>query len=153
MTDLNEKDIEVFIEAIQRYFMQTTRESASIRAAYLVESEMPIHDFTGLIKVSADYAGFIYFSAPRVMMRHLLTSMRENNQSDENLLDAVGEIANTISGNARQHFGENMEISIPEKILGLPNPLKQQTRARPYVIDIKWKKYTSALIVDITRLQ
>lgn len=153
MSDLNEKDIEVFIHAIQQYFKQTTREEASIRAAYLIDTELPVHDFTGLINVSADFKGCIYFSAPRVMMRHLLTSMMENNQSDENLLDAVGEIANTISGNARKHFGENMEISIPEKILGLPQSLKQLTRARPYAIDIKWKQYTASLIVDITRLQ
>lgn len=152
MTDLNEKDIEVFIDAIQQYFQQTTREAATIKSAYLIGSVLPIHDFTGLIKVSVDYTGSIYFSAPRVMMRHLLTSMRENNQSDENLLDAVGEIVNIISGNARRHFGENMAISVPEKILGIPKPLTQQTRTRPYAIDIKWKKYTAALIVDIARL-
>lgn len=44
---------------------------------------------TSVINVSAKYAGATYFSAPIAMMRHVLTSMKENNQCEENLLDAV----------------------------------------------------------------
>jgi chemotaxis protein CheX len=87
------------------------------------------------------------------MLRHLLTVMKEPNQSDENLLDAVGEIANTISGNARKYFGENMVISIPEKIAHLPENLDHQARPYAYVIIIKWKHYSASLIVDISRIR
>jgi len=152
VNDLNEQDIEVFVNAIKQYFQQTTWEVANIKAEYLIESKPPIHDFNRLIKIGGDYAGCIYFSAPRLMMQHLLTKMYENNQSDENLLDAVGEIANTISRNARQHFGEDMEISVPETMLGKTNNLKQQTRDRPYAVDIIWEKYTAALVIDFSRL-
>jgi chemotaxis protein CheX len=76
-----------------------------------------------------------------------------HNQSDENLLDAVGEIANTISGNARKYFGENMVISIPEKIAHLPENLDHQARPYAYVIIIKWKHYSASLIVDISRIR
>jgi len=110
-----------------------------------------MNDFTGMIKVSADYDGALYFSAPSAMLRHLLTVMKETNQSDENLLDAVGEVANTISGNARKYFGENMVISIPEKVAGLPSSFSQQARHYAYVIIIKWKHYSASLIVDISR--
>ncbi len=87
------------------------------------------------------------------MLRHLLTVMKETNQSEENLLDAVGEIANTISGNARKYFGENMVISIPEKVSGLPSKLDHQSRRHAYVIIIKWKHYSASLIVDISRIR
>lgn len=153
MSDLSEKDIEVFIAAISSYFKQITREAASISVAYLAKDTFPINDFTGKIKVSADYEGALYFSAPSAMLRHLLTVMKETNQSDENLLDAVGEIANTISGNARQYFGENMVISIPEKIAGLPITFNEQSRCHAYVIIIKWKHYSASLIVDISRIR
>jgi chemotaxis protein CheX len=153
MSDLNEKDIEIFIEAIGGYFKQITNEAASVGVAYLAGDAFPMNDFTGMIKVSADYEGALYFSAPSAMLRHLLTVMKETNQSEENLLDAVGEIANTISGNARKYFGENMVISIPEQVAGLPSNLGQQSRRRAYVIIIKWKHYSASLIVDISRIR
>ena len=153
MSDLSEKDIEIFIEAIGSYFKQITQEAASIGVAYLAENAFPMNDFTGMIKVSADYDGALYFSAPSAMLRHLLTVMKETNQSEENLLDAVGEIANTISGNARKYFGENMVISTPEKVAGLPSKLNQQSRRHAYVIIIKWKHYSASLIIDISRIR
>lgn len=153
MSDLSEKDIEIFIEAIGGYFKQITKEAASVGVAYLAKNAFPMNDYTGMIKVSADYEGALYFSAPSAMLRHLLTVMKEPNQSDENLLDAVGEIANTISGNARKYFGENMVISIPEKIAHLPENLNQQARPYAYVIIIKWKHYSASLIVDISRIR
>lgn len=153
MSDLSEKDIEIFIEAIGGYFKQITKEAASVGVAYLGKNAFPMNDYTGMIKVSADYEGALYFSAPSAMLRHLLTVMKEPNQSDENLLDAVGEIANTISGNARKYFGENMVISIPEKIAHLPENLDHQARPYAYVIIIKWKHYSASLIVDISRIR
>jgi len=153
MSDLSEKDIEIFIEAIGGYFKQITQEAASVGVAYLAKDAFPMNDYTGMIKVSADYDGTLYFSAPSAMLRHLLTVMKETNQSDENLLDAVGEIANTISGNARKYFGENMVISIPEKIAHLPDHLNHQARPYAYVIIIKWKHYSASLIVDISRIR
>jgi len=115
MSDLSEKDIEIFIEAIGGYFKQITKEAASVGVAYLAKNAFPMNDYTGMIKVSADYEGALYFSAPSAMLRHLLTVMKEPNQSDENLLDAVGEIANTISGNARRYFGETWSSPSPKK--------------------------------------
>ncbi|HYN54332.1 MAG TPA: chemotaxis protein CheX [Methylotenera sp.] len=153
MSDLSEKDIEIFIEAVGGYFKQITKEAASVGVAYLAQKAFPMNDFTGMIKVSADYEGTLYFSAPSAMLRHLLTVMKETDQSDENLLDAVGEIANTISGNARKYFGENMVISTPEKIADLPSTLNQQARYYAYVIIIKWKHYSASLIVDISRIR
>jgi len=153
MSDLSEKDIEIFIEAIGGYFKQITKEAASVGVAYLAKNAFPMNDYTGMIKVSADYEGALYFLAPSAMLRHLLTVMKEPNQSDENLLDAVGEIANTISGNARKYFGENMVISIPEKIAHLPENLDHQARPYAYVIIIKWKHYSASLIVDISRIR
>jgi len=153
MSDLSEKDIKIFIEAISNYFKQITKEAASVGVAYLAKGSFPINDFTGVIKVSADYTGTLYFSAPSVMLRHLLTIMKENHHSEENLLDAVGEIANTVSGNARKYFGENMVISVPEKIVGLPSTLIDQARTHAYVIIIKWKHYSASLIVDISRIR
>jgi chemotaxis protein CheX len=77
--------------------------------------------------------------------------MKELDQRNENLLDTVGEIANTLSGNARQHFGEHLIISPPTKMDSVNFKLNQLARTHPYIISIKWKHYVSSLIVDVTK--
>lgn len=52
----------------------------------------------------------VYFTAMRSMLVRLLAIMGEPDCSVENLADLVGEMANTISGNARKDFGEDFMI-------------------------------------------
>ena len=47
------------------------------------------------------------------MLTVLLMRMQETDTSDANIMDLVGEVANTISGNARRDFGRNFIISVP----------------------------------------
>lgn len=153
MGDISEDEIAVFHAAISNYFNQITRESALVQGAYLAErgTVPPMHDCTGMISISGRYTGCIYFSAPRQMMRHLLVAMHEPHQGDANLLDAVGEVANTIAGNARRHFGEHMEISVPVTMSAVPEQVRNSVRAHAYVVQISWKHYEAVLIVDIER--
>ncbi len=153
MSDIGEQDIHVFVDAVSHYFMQITSEKAEIKGAFLAQGETfpPTFDLTGMIRLSGKFRGCVYFSAPRVMLSRLLLSMRESRLSDEQLLDAVGEIANTIAGNARKYFGEMMGISVPETMSTPPKWADAAIRARPYVILIKWKQYEASVIVDIER--
>lgn len=153
MGDISETELEVFLHAVGRYFEQITDEPAQVQGAYLGERGQlpPTYDFTGMIAVSGDYSGGIYFSAPRQMIRHLLVAMHESNQSDENLLDAVGEIANTLAGNARAHFGEHMEVSVPIALTGIPDRMRETVRDRPYVIKVNWRHYEAVLTVDVAQ--
>ena len=149
---ISEQDIRIFVDAVGGYFSQISREQAEVRAAYLARGSerAPVHDFTGVVNLTGRYRGCVRFSAPRIMLRHLLMAMDEPNLVDENLLDAAGEIANTLAGNARRHFGESMEISVPVPLSGAAAadaPLRQ----RPYVIIIQWKGYAASLVVDIER--
>jgi chemotaxis protein CheX len=88
----------------------------------------------------------VYFTAPRGMLTVLLMRMQETDTSDENIKDLVGEVANTISGNARRDFGKNFVISVPiviahdaEKITAPHN--------RAYVIPINWRTHSAKLVV------
>ena len=53
-----------------------------------------------MIGISGARKGIVYFTAPRGMLTVLLMRMQETDSSDENIKDLVGEVANTISGNA-----------------------------------------------------
>ena len=153
MADITEQEIGVFAEAVTHYFAQISGENAEIHASFLAEGEVepPIYDFTGQITISGKYHGHIYFSATKLMLTRLLLEMNELHQTDAQWLDAVGEIANTLAGNARRYFGEMMEISVPTAFQGNSEQLKMTVRQRPYIITFKWKKYNASVIVDIVR--
>jgi chemotaxis protein CheX len=151
MSAINESDIQSFVEAVNSFFLQSTREKVEIRAAYLVEGGISAttFDLTSYITLSGDYTGRVYFSAPRAMVAHLLLSLHEPDRGEERLLDAVGEIANIISGNVRKHFGETMRISVPVSQTTGPDWLNSVVSPRSYVILVKWKQYGASVIVDI----
>jgi chemotaxis protein CheX len=151
MSTIDENDIQSFVEAVSSFFLQSTREKVEIRAAYLVEGGVSAltFDLTSYIMLSGDYTGRVYFSAPRAMVAHLLLNMQEPERGEERLLDAVGEIANTISGNVRKHFGETMRISVPVSQATDPDWLSTVVSPRSYVILVKWKQYRASVIVDI----
>ena len=151
MSDISEQEIQVFVDAVNHYFLQITGEKVEIRSAFLAQGDVlpPTYDFTGLITVSGRYRGCIYFSASRYMLSNLLIAMHEPKLGDAFLLDAVGEIANTLAGNARRHFGTNMEISVPITVQGKCENLQSMVRTRPYVVLVKWKRYEASVIVDL----
>jgi chemotaxis protein CheX len=153
MSNIDEKDIHSFVDAVSVYFHQITGEKAEIRSAYLVEGGVmaTTFDLTGYIGFSGSFSGRVYFSASRGMVSHLLLMMKEPNRSEEQLLDAVGEVANTIAGNARKHFGDTMKISVPVTAVTPDGWLDAMVTPRSYVIMIKWKQYKASVIVDIQR--
>jgi chemotaxis protein CheX len=154
MHKINETEIHVFIDAIGHYFNQISNEIAIVKAAYLASDAEPppLYDYLGTINLSGDYQGSIYFSAPRILIRHLLIAMQEPNRTEQDFLDAVGEIANTLAGNARKHFGEFMSISVPTSTAAPFTELQNSTRIHPFVIMIKWRQYHASLVIDMERI-
>jgi chemotaxis protein CheX len=151
MNKITDNDIHSFVDAVNTFFFQITQEKVEIRAAYLVEGKIQAttFDLTSYITLSGDFSGRVYFSAPRAMVSHLLISMHESEHDDDRLLDAIGEIANTISGNARKHFGDAMQISVPVAQVTEHNWLNSVVSPRSYVILVKWKHYRASVVVDI----
>ena len=67
--------------------------------------------------------------------------------SHENLCDLVGEITNTLSGNARRDFGQQFQISVPAVLSGRDGKLDYPKTGRPIIIPIEWRNYHARLIV------
>jgi chemotaxis protein CheX len=101
--DISESELRVFITAVTEYFQALAGEPAQVRSAYLgADLTVPqSYDYTGLITISGNYRGCVYFSCRQVLLRRLLVCMGENDHSEANLLDAVGEVANTFRCRAR----------------------------------------------------
>ena len=145
---MHEKSIEVFVEGLTNYFEKSTETDINVGSPYLNDNSSPIaFDFTGIIGISGNSKGCVYFTAPRIFLKHLLISQGEIETHDENLFDLVGEVANTISGNARNTFGHHFMISVPIMVQGAPEKLHFANSSRSYVIPVYWKAYSAALVV------
>jgi chemotaxis protein CheX len=144
---LKESEIRTFIEGATNYFEISAQQSASVGSPYLVTDGNPgAYDYTGIIGISGARKGIVYFSAPRGMLAVLLMRMQETDTSDENIKDLVGEVANTISGNARRDFGRNFVISVPTVVA---SDVEKVTApySKSYVIPINWRKHSAKLVV------
>lgn len=145
---MSEKALEVFIDGVLNYFQHASDNVIKVGAPYLHNNTEPATlDYTGIIGVSGCYKGVVYFTAPKVLLTHLLLSLGESDTSMENIADLIGEVANTISGNARSEFGQNFMISVPTVARGRLNESHFPQALRSYVIPIYWKSYHAAVVV------
>jgi len=141
-----EKNLKVFVDSIVRYFEHTSDPSVLVGSPYLIDDMQEVSaDYTGVISITGDYTGACYFSAPRVLLRHLILSVGESDTSEPMMLDAVGEVANTLSGNVRRELGKKFIISALHIVKGMPKNSSDEDGARIYAIPISWKSYKATL--------
>jgi chemotaxis protein CheX len=150
---LKAEDIRVFSDAAAAFFQQTTGSKASVRTAYLLPGqEIAVwNDFQGVIELSGRYLGSVAFSAPRGLLSHVLLKIGEGDYSDASHRDIVGEIANQMSGYARRHFGEAMEISPPRVMAGPQRQAVGRGEVQPFVIPMLWDRYEAHLVIRMAR--
>jgi chemotaxis protein CheX len=145
-----EAEVTVFLESVLNYFSTTVQQAAVCGTPFLAIDKIPeLSDFTGTIKISGKYSGVVAFTAPKSMLCVMLMRMQETDMCQENLCDLVGEIANTLSGNARRDFGHQFNISVPAVSVGRKTKLDLPDGARPIVIPISWRNYSSNLVVHL----
>jgi chemotaxis protein CheX len=144
---LKEAEIRTFIDGATNYFEISAQQAATVGSPYLVTDGNPgAYEYTGVIGISGSRKGIVYFTAPRGMLTVLLMRMQETDTSDENIKDLVGEVANTISGNARRDFGKNFVISVPMVIAHDADKVTAP-HSRSYVIPINWRTHSAKLVV------
>jgi chemotaxis protein CheX len=149
---LGREDIEVFSRAIGDYFETCTGRRAEVRTAYLLDPDaQPClgNDYNGLIELSGAYAGSVCFSAPTSLLSHVLLASGESDFTDEKHADLVGEIANTLAGQARRHFGEQLGISTPRTFRRQEALPPADSQRHPFAIPLVWHGYAADLVVAL----
>ncbi|MES2401048.1 MAG: chemotaxis protein CheX [Pseudomonadota bacterium] len=150
METLNEDDLKMFVNSIKRYLQVTTRQEPQITSAFLGTHDVEGFEFNGIVTFSGSYNGHVVVSMPPKLVREILLLQHETDLSDGNLLDAVGEIANTLAGNARKALGSDLQISVPIKLQGV-HGIKARVRKHPYVITLRWNHHLAMVCVDMER--
>ena len=147
---LTERDIAVFIDGTKHYFKTSTDEPASVETPYLVSTEdLVISDYTGIIGISGERKGIVFVTAPQALLRYLVLSLGEKSADPDLIKDVIGEVANTISGNARRQFGPGFMISVPLIVQGRPVRMGLPRDLDGYAIPFRWKSFPFQLVVSL----
>lgn len=144
--------ISTFLAVIQRYFAQFDADELKMETPYLSEKKSPaVYDYTGVIGISGIMKGVVYVSATKALLCAILCLMNEDNDSTEMLADLVGEIANTVAGNARTEFGNEFHISVPFVFKGSPTSVVLPKTGRAVVIPILWQGEKGEIVVCLDK--
>ena len=144
------KNIRVFIEGTQHYFKKLTGESIVAKKPLLIkEINQYVLDYTGVIGISGSHKGSIFFSSTKGLLEDLLLALEVTGINEENIMDLVGEVSNTISGNARFELGAKFMVSPPVILKGKGEEMKVSQIEEIYLVCLTWKGHKANLIVSL----
>lgn len=140
----------VFLSSINAFFTQIDGTDVEIDTPYLNNNNSAIvYDYSGVIKISGPLEGCVYVSAPSTMLREVIRVMGETDSSITMMKDLLGEMANTISGNARTEFGSEFIISPPHIVDSAPNVSYLPRDRQSYITPFTWRGYKAVIGICI----
>jgi len=147
---MNNENLKVFVDGVTNYFETVSNEPAEVGTPYLISDiNQNLMDFTGIIGISGNHKGSVFFTAPRALLVHLLNDLGILSTRDDKLMDLVGEVSNTVSGNARREFGDQFLLSVPVVLRGKSDDIAIAKTVEIYVIPIVWRHLKSNLIINL----
>ena len=143
---MNDENLEMFVEGTNHYFETVTQKPAVIGAPFLVKDiNEYLSDYTGVIGISGNHKGSVFFTA-QGMLRQLLAVLGILEAGEGKMMDLVGEVSNTISGNARRTFGDQFMLSTPIVLKGKSESVKVARVEEIYVIPLVWRQHQRILL-------
>lgn len=149
---MEEYILKVFSKSILRYFDAVAQGGATLGTPYLGgETESAGLGFSSVIGISGTYRGNIYYTASREKLNALLPLLGETKPDDTLCAELVGEITNTISGNAREQLGGGFMISTPFILEARPLFVRSSRNVALYVLPITWRQFSSRVLLSISK--
>ena len=145
---MDDADIQAFITGARRYFESIDASLILVvEPPFIKDRAEPFLEYTGIIGVSGRARGAVCFTANSSMLFSILGSLKDERLDEAAKCDLVGEIANTLSGNAREEFGKEFLISIPVVAIGRQTTFQFPSDTRNYVVPLSWRSQTAYLLV------
>jgi chemotaxis protein CheX len=138
-----------FSSGAANYFETATGQSAKIGMPFLLQDRDAVGaDYAAIIGIAGKWKGCIAFSAPKDLARAVLNRLGEEDPIEYLCADLIGEIANTIAGNARSQLGAGFLISTPTVARGC-GVLRLPADTPCCALPIHWEGERSMLLVAI----
>jgi chemotaxis protein CheX len=145
---MKESELQIFVDSLKKYFATNIGGDLSLEEAFHTASQdVPASDYTGIIGVSGDRQGCIYLTATKPMLGDILLAMGEPEIDVSLFNDVIGEITNTVSGNARKILGSGFMISVPVVVTGRPEHIHFPRNFDIGVVPFTWNKHKASLVV------
>jgi chemotaxis protein CheX len=103
----------------------------------LKENHVPLHEISGTIGLSGKAVGTVVVSlSPEVAIKAASAMlMMEAAEVDEDVIDAVGEIANMVAGSAKAELEEyQLQISLPNVVTGKNHKIRFPSQVKPLCV-------------------
>ena len=141
--------INPFLSSIKNVFDTMINVPFNIGKPKLKEDNTPLYDISGIIGLSGDVTGCVVINLSKDVALQLASSLLFEEQTEINAdcTDAIGEVANMISGNAKKDFPEgNVSISVPSVVVGKHVTLYPSNKP---IISIPCETSAGRMIVDV----
>lgn len=130
-----------FISSIQNVFSTMMQLRVDIGAPTIKSDPAPSYDVSGIIGMSGDVVGNVTLSFPIDTARRIvaLFAGAEMDVKSPDFADAIGELVNMVSGNAKGQFTGNRKVTIscPSVIVGKNHVVGRQKDTPCIVIPCK----------------
>ncbi len=155
---IEQAHINIFIDALARYFEHLDAQiggkenKLEVGAPYLLKSDHALgQDYTGVISISGSRWGTVFVTTGGALLKRILLSYGESELGDPYKRDLIGEIANTLAGNARRQLGAEFHISTPTVMQGKLDSSRFKLSSRCFVLPFRWRSNKAELVVSISK--
>lgn len=150
---IKDEDIQALIGCVERYFLNIKNIKPEFGVPYNLDpkaAKQPLYDFTGHIGITGSHKGGLVISCEQKMVADIVRAvLGTENPGEDETIPMIGEMANTIAGNARVHFGGSFDISVPSVVIGVPEEFKFLLAEPTLVIPFSWMGDAGNLIIGL----
>jgi len=147
---MQDTELKIFVDGVANYFSRLGKAPLNIGVPYVKDGNQFIGEITGVIGLTGKRKGGIFVTCSLAMVDAVILDYTGiEDKSMEGRKDMIGEIANTISGNASDAFGNDFQISVPVVITGKPEGVDLPTRVPTFVVPIEWRGYKAYLVIGV----
>ena len=118
---MDPKYIKPFVLAVKRVFETMIAVPFSLGKPELKQGNEVPHEISGIIGLSGSVTGCVVISLSEAVALDLVSALTGETATvmNEDCIDAIGEIANMVAGNAKTDFpSNNNSISVPSVVIG-----------------------------------
>jgi chemotaxis protein CheX len=126
---IQSKLIQAFQAAIGNVLETMLGAQVQINSPYEpIDNDTSLYDVSGIIGFTGDVIGSAVVSLPRETALPMAEALccEPTEFGSEEFIDAIGELANMIAGNAKKDFGVKAKIGIPSVVIGTNHKVVRQ---------------------------
>ncbi|MFO1471124.1 MAG: chemotaxis protein CheX [Turneriella sp.] len=148
------EDVSALLDCIAQYFTSINAPKPDFGVPYNLDTKtqkQPLYEYTGHIGITGSHKGGMVITCAKEMVQEVLhIVLGAEDSSIDDLEGMIAEVANTIAGNARVHFGSGFDISVPTVVIGFPEEIKFQLAEPTLVIPMTWKGHAANAIIGLS---